>query len=291
MDYGFTAKIEEEFDEIAGGKKLWTKMVDGFYKPFKGDIDKTMEKAERIKGERELGVEAGTGKKVVARMGRFGPMVQIGDVNDEEKPRFAKLKSTQSIETITYDEAMDLFRLPLTLGEYEGKEVSVNAGRYGPYIKWGEDFISIPRSEDPSSVELERAIVLIKEKQTADAPIAEYEGKPVTKGKGRFGPFIKWGDLFINVPRAYNFDHLTQKDCEELIEKKIEKEGNRYIQQWPTEKISIENGRWGPFLRFGKKMLKLSRKKNNDKYSAEELSTVSLAEVKQMIEEQVPMPL
>lgn len=288
MDYGFTAKIEEEFDEIAGGKKLWTKMVDGFYKPFKGDIDKTMEKAERIKGERELGVEAGTGKKVVARMGRFGPMVQIGDVNDEEKPRFAKLKSTQSIETITYDEAMDLFRLPLTLGEYEGKEVSVNAGRYGPYIKWGEDFISIPRSEDPSSVELERAIVLIKEKQTADAPIAEYEGKPVTKGKGRFGPFIKWGDLFINVPRAYNFDHLTQKDCEELIEKKIEKEGNRYIQQWPTEKISIENGRWGPFLRFGKKMLKLSRKKNNDKYSAEELSTVSLAEVKQMIEEQVP---
>ena len=111
---------------------------------------------------------------------------------------------------------------------------------------------------------------------------------PVTKGKGRFGPFIKWNDLFINVPKAYNFDALKQKDIDELIEKKVAKEANRYIQQWPSEKISIENGRWGPFIRFGKKMLKLGRKQDGEKYTAEELGAISVDEVKNMIEAQVP---
>ncbi|MEP6844999.1 MAG: topoisomerase C-terminal repeat-containing protein, partial [Panacibacter sp.] len=288
MDYGFTAKIEEAFDEIADGKTQWTKMVDGFYKPFKKDIDSTMENAERIKGERELGIDAESGKKVVARMGRFGPMIQIGDAGDDEKPSFAKLKPTQSIETISYEEAMELFKLPLTLGEHESKEVSVNSGRYGPYVKWGEEFISLPKGEDPALIDMERALQLINEKQKADAPIAIYEEKPVTKGKGRFGPFIKWNDLFINIPRAYNFEKLTQKDCEELIEKKIEKESNRYIQQWPSEKISIENGRWGPFIRFGKKMLKIGRKDDSEKYTTEELAAIPIDNVKKMIETQVP---
>ncbi|HKG69902.1 MAG TPA: topoisomerase C-terminal repeat-containing protein, partial [Segetibacter sp.] len=126
------------------------------------------------------------------------------------------------------------------------------------------------------------------EKQTADAPIGTYEGQPVTKGKGRFGPFIKWNDLFINIPRAYNFDKLTQKDVEELIEKKLEKEANRFIQQWPAEKISIENGRWGPFIRFGKKMLKVIGKGKKGKYTSEELAHISLNEVKKMIEMQLP---
>lgn len=289
MDYGFTARIEDEFDEIAEGNKQWVSMVDGFYKPFKKDVDQTMETAERIKGERELGTEEATGKKIVARMGRYGPMIQIGDANDADKPKFAKLKASQSIETITLEEALDLFKLPITLGEHEGKEVSVNAGRFGPYVKWGEDFVSLPRGEDPMSVDMERAITLIKEKQNADAPIAIYQDKPVTKGKGRFGPFIKWNDLFINVPKVYNFDTLSQKDCEELIEKKIEKENNRYIQQWPDEKISIENGRWGPFIRFGKNMLKITgRNTNNEKYSSEDLAAVTLDEVKKMITEQIP---
>ncbi|HRI19972.1 MAG TPA: topoisomerase C-terminal repeat-containing protein, partial [Panacibacter sp.] len=289
MDYGFTAKIEGEFDEIAGGKQLWTKMVDGFYKPFKKDIESTLENAERIKGERELGTDKSTGKKIVARMGRYGPMIQIGDAGDEEKPRFAKLKSTQSIETITLDEAMELFKLPLTLGGYEGKEISVNAGRFGPYVKWGDDFVSLPKNEEPLTVDLDRAIELIGMKQMADAPIAMVEQKPVTKGKGRFGPFIKWNDLYINIPRAYNFDTLTQKDCEELIEKKLEKESNRYIQQWPEEKISIENGRWGPFIRFGKKMLKITgRKAENEKYTATDLAIIPLDDVKKMIITQEP---
>lgn len=288
MDYGFTAKIENEFDEVASGKRQWHKMIDEFYNPFKKDVENTLENAERIRGERELGIDPESGKKVVARMGRYGPMVQIGDVSDEEKPRFAKLKSGQSIETISYEEAMELFKLPLTIGEFEGMEVSVNIGRFGPYVKWGEEFVSIPRGEDPVSMELDRAIALINEKKKADAPIASYEGEPVTKGKGRFGPFIKWRDLFINVPKAYNFDNLTQKEVNELIEKKLEKEANRFIQQWPQEKISIENGRWGPFIRFGKKMLKLGRKADGSKYAAEDLSGITVEEVKKMIDSEMP---
>ncbi|MDB5193036.1 MAG: topA [Segetibacter sp.] len=288
MDYGFTAKIEEEFDEIAGGKMKWDTMIDSFYKPFHSNIELTLETAERAKGERELGMDPVTGKKVIARMGRYGPMVQIGHAEEEEKPRFAKLKPTQSIETISFDEAMDLFKMPLTLGEYEGKEVAVNMGRFGPYVRWGEDFVSLPRGEDPMTVDMERAIALINEKQTADAPIAVVEDKPVTKGKGRFGPFIKWNELFINVPRAYNYDTLTQKECEELIEKKVHKEANRFIQQWPSEKIAIENGRWGPFIRFGKKMLKLLNKGEKQKYTPEELAQIPLDEVKKMIETQEP---
>jgi DNA topoisomerase I len=288
MDYGFTARIEEEFDEVAQGKMPWNKMLDDFYSPFKKDVDKTIETAERIRGERELGPDPQSGKPVIARMGRYGPMVQIGSADEEEKPRFARLKRNQSIETINLEEALDLFRLPLTLGEYEGQEVSVNIGRFGPYVKFGEQFVSIPKGEEPLEIDLDRAIQLIEEKKQVDAPIAEYEGQPVTKGKGRFGPFLKWGNLYINVPRAYNFDNLSKTDIEELISKKMEKESNRYIQQWADEKISIENGRWGPFIRFGKKMLKLGRKTNGEKYTTEELTTLPVDEVKNMIEEQVP---
>ncbi|MFL9484919.1 type I DNA topoisomerase [Chitinophagaceae bacterium LWZ2-11] len=288
MDFSFTAKIEEEFDEIAEGKIKWSTMIDGFYKPFHTNIEHTLETAERAKGERELGNDAETGKKVVARMGRFGPMVQIGHADDTEKPRFAKLKPTQSIETITFDEAMELFKLPRVIGEYEGQELAVNLGRFGPYIKLGEQFISIPKGEDLDSIDLDRALALINEKQKADAPIAHYDEKPVTKGKGRFGPFIKWNDMYINIPKAYNFDALTQKDINELIEKKLEKESNRFIQQWPAEKISIENGRWGAFIRFNKKMLKLGKKPDNTKYTPEEIETIPLEDIKKMIEAQVP---
>jgi DNA topoisomerase-1 len=288
MDYNFTARIEEEFDEVAEGKMKWNKMIDEFYNPFKKDVEKTIETAERVKGERELGVDPISGKPIVARMGRFGPMVQIGIADENEKPHFAALKRDQSIETITLEEALDLFKLPLTLGEYEGKEVYVNMGRFGPYVKWGEDFISIPKGEDPLEIDMERAVELITQKQEADAPIAMHDGKPVTKGKGRFGPYIKWNDMFINVPRRYNFDQLSDAEIKELVEAKIKKEANRYIQQWPEEKIAIENGRWGPFIRFGKKMLKLGKKADDTKYTSEELSSVPLDDVKKMIEAQVP---
>lgn len=288
MDYSFTARIEEEFDEVAEGKMKWNKMIDDFYSPFKKDVEKTIETAERIKGERELGLDPDSGKPVVARMGRYGAMVQIGSADDEEKPRFAKIPTGQSIETISFDEAMDLFKLQGTLGQYEGKDISVNIGRFGPYVKWGEDFISIPRGTELSTVDLDKAISFIDEKKEADAPVGHFDSKPITKGKGRFGPYIKWDGMFINVPRRYNFDSLNQAEMDELVSAKITKESNRFIQRWADEKIAVENGRWGPFIRFGKKMLKLPKKSDDTKYTAEDAAGFTLEDVKKMIELELP---
>jgi DNA topoisomerase I len=282
MNYSFTAEIEKEFDEIADGKMKWSKMVGDFYTPFHEGVEHTLENADRAVGERILGKDE-SGKTIMARMGRYGPMVQIGLPEDEEKPRYAKLKPSQSIETITLEEAHELFKLGAPLGEHEGLEISVNIGRFGPYVKFGDQFISIPRGEEPSTVDFERAIEIINAKKIEDAPIGFFDEKPITKGKGRFGPFIKWNDLFINIPKAYHFDTLTQQDCNELIEKKIEKEANRFIKQWPAEKIALENGRWGPFIRFGKKMLKLTGGGANGKYTPEELAKLELEDVKKLI--------
>ncbi|MDP4263143.1 MAG: type I DNA topoisomerase [Bacteroidota bacterium] len=288
MDYGFTARIEEEFDEVAEGKMKWNAMINDFYSPFKKDVEKTIETAERAKGERELGIDPVSGKKIVARMGRYGPMVQIGEASEEDKPYFAALKRDQSIETITLEEALDLFKLPLTLGEYEGEEVYVNTGRFGPYVKFGEQYISIPRGEDPLEIDMDRAIELIEEKKKTDAPIAMYEGKPVTKGKGRFGPYLKWEGMFINVPKRYNFDALPQSDIDELIAAKVKKEANRYIQRWPDDKISIENARWGPIIKWGKKIIRLPKKADETKYTADDLRDLPLEEVRKWIEAEVP---
>jgi DNA topoisomerase-1 len=284
MNYSFTAEIEKEFDEIADGKMKWNKMVGDFYTPFHEGVEHTLENAERAVGERALGTDAATGKAIIARMGRYGPMVQIGVAEGDEKPKFAKLKPSQSIETITMEEAQELFKLGAPLGEHEGLEISVNIGRFGPYVKFGDQFISLPRGEEPSGVTLERAIEIINAKKFEDAPVAFYDQKPITKGKGRFGPFIKWNDMFINVPARYDFENLTQADCNELIEKKIEKEANRFIQQWSEEKIAIENGRWGPEVVYNKKRLRLPK----GKYTVEALTTISLDEVKAMILAQDP---
>lgn len=288
MDYSFTANIEKEFDKIAEGQEVWNKMVADFYGPFHEAVTHTLENAERAKGERELGTDPESGRPIFARMGRYGPMVQIGKAEDEEKPRFAALKNSQSIETISIEEALDLFKLPHMLGHYEEKEVSINTGRYGPYVKWGDEFISLPKGKEPLDVNMEEAVGFIKKKLQENAPIAQYEGKPVTKGKGRFGPFIKWNDMFINVPKAYDFDNLSRNDIETLIAKKVEKEANRYIQVWEDEKISIENARWGPIFKVGKKKIKIPSKKNKEKYTPEELNAMELEQVKQLILQQDP---
>lgn len=289
INFNFTAEIEQEFDEIAEGLKSWTSMIKDFYTPFHKHVEQTTEHSERASGERQLGIDPVTGKRVFVRIGRFGPLVQMGEGNDEsEKPKFASLRKDQRLESITLEEALDLFKLPMNLGDFEGKEVIIGVGRFGPYVKWNEQYISIPRDEDPLQVDMDRAVHLIKEKQTADAPIAHYEGKPVTKGKGRFGPFIKYDNMFINVPRAFNFDALSQKEINELIGKKLEKEANRFILQWPEEKIAIENGRWGPFIRFGKDMIKLGRTADGKVMTADILKLLSLEEVKKMIVAQKP---
>ena len=284
LDYGFTAKVEADFDKIAEGNEEWKAMITDFYTKFHPKIEEVEENADRATGERLLGKDPKSGKNVYARIGRFGPMIQIGESDDKEKPTFASLMKNQNITTISLDEALELFKIPFDLQDYEGKPVSVGAGRFGPYVKFGDTFISLPKGEDPFSVNQERAEEIIREKQKADAPIATFNGEPVTKGVGRFGPFIKYQNIYVNVPKKYDFDNLSQSDINELIEAKLEKEANRYIQQWEKEKISIENGRWGPFIRFKKANIKIPKKADGEKYTAEELSVISFEEVKKWIE-------
>ena len=288
LDYGFTARVEEGFDEIANGDQKWKEMMTDFYSKFHPRIEDVEENADRATGERILGVDPKSGKNVHARIGRFGPMIQIGEQDDDEKPTFASLMANQNIATITLEEALELFKLPFDLQEVDGQPVSVGVGRFGPYVKWGETYISIPKGEDPLSVNQERAEEIINEKKRADAPIATYKGEPVTKGTGRFGPFIKYKSIFVNVPKRYDFDNLSQSDINELIDAKLDKEANRYIQQWEKEKIAIENGRWGPFIKFGKANFKIPKKADDTKYEAEELKEISLDEVKKWITEQDP---
>ena len=281
LDFGFTAKVEEEFDDIAAGKEDWTSMIKDFYTKFHPRVEDVSENAERAKGERLLGVDPDSGKNVYARLGRFGAMVQIGEVTDEEKPKFASLQGSQTIETVTYDEAMDLFKLPKTLGDFEGEEILVNNGRFGPYVKFGKKFISLDKGENPMSVDMDRAIELIKAKQKADAPIAHYKELPVQKGVGRFGPFIKYDGMFINVNKKYDFDNLSQSDIEELIEDKIKKEKEKLIHHWEEEGIRVEKARWGRFnIIKGKLKIELPKTTKAEK--------LTLEEVQEIIEKKTP---
>ncbi|WP_313375511.1 type I DNA topoisomerase [Chishuiella sp.] len=281
MDYDFTARVENSFDEIAAGKENWTHMIDEFYKKFHHVVEDVQENADRATGERTLGNDPVSGKKVHARIGRFGPMIQIGESEDEEKPRFASLQKHQSIHSITLEEALKLFELPKTLGEYKEHEVEVNVGRFGPYVKFDDKYISIPKEEDPMDLSFDRAIELIEEKLKADAPIAQYEGLDVTKGKGRFGPFIKWSEWFINVPKRYDFDHLSQADIIELIEDKKKKESERVVREWTEQEIRLEKARWGRFnLIQGKVKVELSKETNPE--------ALTLAEVEKLIEAAKP---
>lgn len=222
MDYGFTAKIEEEFDEIASGKKVWNNMISEFYFPFHKDVENTLENAERVKGERPLGTDAASGKPIVARMGRYGPMIQIGSVEDEEKPRFAKLKATQSIETITMDEAMELFKLPRNLGQFEESDVVVNIGRFGPYAQHDKKFYSLKKEMDPYTVELDEVAPLIAEKRTAkdERTIKIFEKEKIQILKGPYGPYIKQGLKNFKIPKEKidTAADLTVEEAKAIIE-------------------------------------------------------------------------
>lgn len=281
LDYNFTAKVEADFDEIAEGKEDWIKMMKAFYKDFHPVVVDVQENAERESGERILGTDPKTGKQVSVRLGKFGPMVQIGTVDDEEKPQFASLSPDQQLHTISYEEAMDLFQLPKALGVFEEQPVEVNNGRFGPYVKFGDAYVSLPKGVDPLSVELDDAIVLIKEKQKADAPIYMYKDLPVQKGKGRFGPFIKWNSMFINVNKKYDWDNLSDTDIVTLIEEKIQKEIDKVIHNWEDEGIRVEKARWGRHnVIKGKVKVELAK--------TVDVSVMTLEEAKALIEEKSP---
>ena len=245
LDYSFTAKVEQSFDQIADGSENWTSMIKGFYNSFQKTIDFVKENANRESGERILGKDPTSGRVVKVRLGRFGPIAQIGEPEDEEKPIFVSLAPGQQLESLELEDALELFKLPKSIGMYEDQEVTVNNGRFGPYVKFQDMFVSLPKELDPMSVELDKAIGLIEEKRAANAPIYSFNQLPVTKGKGRFGPFLKWNGLFINVNKKYDFDNLTNEEIETLIKEKIIKEKEKLIKEWPKEAIRIERGRWG----------------------------------------------
>ena len=266
MDYNFTARVEEDFDSIAEGKKEWTEMMKSFYNNFHPVVEDVQKNATRESGKRVLGTHPESGKEISVRLGKFGPMVQIGTVEDEEKPKFASLPPDLQIESVNLEQALLLFQLPREIGEVQGEIVLANNGRYGPYIKFGKKFISIPAGKSPTSISLEEATVLIEEKQKADAPIHTYENMDVQKGKGRFGPFIKWNNMFINVNKNYDWDNLSKDDIEQLIEDKKTKEIEKVIHNWEDEGIKIEKGRWGKFYLIKSKK-KILLDKNLDVHS------------------------
>jgi len=290
MDYSFTADVEMQLDDIAEKGIDWSGMIKEFYDVFHKDIENTIENTDRVRARRELGIDPSTGHTVLVQLTRYGPVVQIGtkeEMPEGGKPKFANLKPEQKMELITFEEAMDLFQLPKDLGKFQGEEITVSSGRFGPYLKYKEMFVSIPKGEDPLKVDFDRAVELISMKLDENKPIGRFQDQDITKGKGRFGPFIKWNGLYINVPKKIDLDHITLKEAIELIEAKVVKEANRYIQNWEKESIAIENGRWGPFIRFKKNAVKIP-KTDGKAVPPEELKVWSLEKVKAIIEESLP---
>ena len=260
LDYGFTAEVEKSFDKIAEGNQNWTDIIKQFYTDFHTNVNIVKDTAERQSGEKILGDDPVSGRVVKVRLGKFGPIAQIGTVDDDDKPIFASLTTEQQLDTITLDEALELFKFPKEIGNYKGEIVTVNNGRYGPYLKYSSKSISIPKEIDPHSVDIDSAIPLIDEKLKADEPIHIYNDLPVTKGKGRFGPFIKWNEMFINVNKTYDFDNLTIDNIEELIELKLKKEKEKLIAEWVDEGIKLEKGRWGrSVISMGKKKIEIPK--------------------------------
>jgi len=260
IDYNFTADVENNFDLIASGKKQWKEIINEFYNPFNDKVSEVEKNAKRETGERILGSDPKSGRQVSVKLGKFGPMVQIGRVDDEEKPLFASLLPDQKISSVTIEDALRLFELPFKVGEYEGKEVVSNIGRYGPYIKYEKTFISIPQGLTPFTISIEKSVELILNKLKENRPLINYEGFDVTKGKGRFGPYIKWNGIFINVNKNYDFDNLSDEDCIKLITDKKAKDAEKILKVWDSDKISIEKGRWGKiFIIKGKSRIPLSK--------------------------------
>ena len=260
IDYNFTASVENEFDSIANGLKDWKSIIDKFYNPFSLVIDDVQKNAKRETGERVLGLDPKSGRQLSVKLGKYGPIAQIGKVDEDEKPLFASLLPDQQISKITKEEALKLFELPVYVGDFENERVEANIGRYGPYIRYNKVFIPIPEGFNPFTITIEKSIDLIKAKIEAQKPILVYKSHDVTKGKGRFGPYLKWNNTFINVNKNYDFDNLTEEDCIKLIEEKIQKDKEKIIMNWSSDGITIEKGRWNKiYIIKGKKKVPIAK--------------------------------
>ena len=232
MDYNFTANVEKEFDDIAEGKEEWTDAMRSFYKNFHPMVEKaTSKKGEHKVGERVLGKDPKTGKPVSVKIGRFGPMAQIGSADDSVKPRFAQLKKNMSIETVSLEEVLDLFKLPRTLGEHEGKDVTVGTGKFGPYIHYGKTYVSVPKTIDPLEITLEEAIDLLKDKEDSDAKkhLKKFEEEPELEiMNGRYGPYIAYNGVNYKIPKSVKDPTtLTLAVCKEIVAKEEQRKGTK----------------------------------------------------------------
>ncbi|GAB4036788.1 type I DNA topoisomerase [Spirosoma gilvum] len=264
VNYQFTATVEKEFDEIADGRMNWQKMLEEFY----GDFHKNIEEIQGSSvgsfktGARELGIDPATSKPVSARLGKYGAYVQIGDASDEDKPRFANLRDGQLIETITLQEALDLFALPREVGFFEDKAMTIGIGKFGPYVKHDDKYVSLTKEDDPYSIDAERAIQLIQQKraESLSESLGDYLGKPVTTGKGRFGPYVKYDEKYISLPRNEPMAGLTLERAIELIDAKRQQEANKYIKEFPERpEIKVVNGQYGPYLAVGKRNVRIPK--------------------------------
>ena len=260
IDYNFTANVENEFDLVANGTKDWKSIINKFYEPFSLVIEDVQKNAKRETGERILGSDPKSGRQLSVKLGKYGPIAQIGKVDDEEKPLFASLLPEQQISTISVEDALKLFDLPVYVGDYDNEKVEANIGRYGPYIRYNKIFIPIPEGFNPFTITLDKSIELIEAKKVAQKPIITHKSHDVTKGRGRFGPYLKWNNTFINVNSKYDFDNLTEQDCIELIEEKIKKDKEKILVNWESDQITIEKGRWGKiYVIKGKKRVPISK--------------------------------
>ncbi len=261
VDLHFTAKVEEEFDVIAEGREKWREMIARFYKPFHATIVTVGETAGRATGARELGVDPASGKKVYARIGRFGAMIQIGEAEDADKPRFASLRKDQSIASITLQQALDLFKLPRTLGEHEGDIVSVGIGRYGPYVRLGSTYANLTPEDDPLEIDLRRAVELVDLKRIANATreLGEYKGGIIVQGRGRFGPFVKHGSVYANVPRTEDPATVTLERAIELIEAKLAGARQNVLKEFEGSEVQVLDGRYGPYITDGSRNANLPK--------------------------------
>ncbi len=263
VDFSFTASMEREFDEIAEGKIEWSKMIDAFYQ----DFHKTIEKSQSAKfssesNTRQVGIDPATGKVVSVRMGKFGPYAQIGETENGIKPRYAPLKKGQLLSSITLEEVVDLFKLPREVGFFEEKPMVVGIGKLGPYVRHDEKFVSLGKDDDPLEIDERRCIELILEKRKVEAgeTIGTYEGKPLSTGKGKYGPYVKHDDKYYSLPKSDNVLTLTQARAIEIIEQKRDAETNKYIREFPeNESVKVVKGMYGPYIAIGKRNVKIPK--------------------------------
>ncbi|AFK05188.1 DNA topoisomerase I [Emticicia oligotrophica DSM 17448] len=267
IDYNFTAKVEKDFDVVADGKAQWQTIISNFYKDFHHKIEQASD-VKSTQGSRELGIDPKTGKKVSVKMGKFGPYVQIGDKDDEEKPTFVSLPKGQLMDTLTLEEGLALFdlpKLPKEVGFFEDKPLIVSVGKFGPYIKHDDKFYNLEKTDDPYLIDAQRAIEIIEAKRNSNdlsqpKDLGIYEGLAVNIGKGRFGPYVKHGDKYYNIDKKTDPTSLTIDGAIEIIKAKKAAESNKIIKEFPENtSIQVLNGQYGPYIKAGKRNVKIPK--------------------------------